>query len=336
MPRKRPNPSLGTALAAALLTAILALTLSGCGESAEEAKGPAAATQVNLSDFPETDGRATLRDLQRAVKAKQNVDMLPAANDFVRGRENRLPFGLFRSDRRALWGPTAIYYATSSGAPAVGPFPAPAHPLEVQPRFRSATSRADSGAVGNGYYAVTLPPVDRAAKIGVLALTKTPSGFEAAAVALPLSRKDPTVAPGEPVPAIDTPTGTGTSELDAICTREPHDDMHRISLKDALKLKKPIVLVFSTPKLCASRVCAPVTDIAEEVRAATGDDVIFIHNEIYKDNDLAKGTRPQVSRFGIPGEPFTFVIDAAGRVAAQLQGPFDQGELKAAIAKAKK
>jgi hypothetical protein len=325
-------------LQAGLATALTAFALvaAGCGGSDQQtptAGTPAAGERVNLADFPKTDGRMTLNELQKSVGAKQNANLLPAANDFVRGRENRLPFGLFLEDRTTLWGPTAIYYASSSNGPAIGPIAAPAHGFKIPARYRSTTTSADSESVGNGYYAAMIPPVRGVKKIGVLALTRTGDGFEASAIGLPLAISDPTIAPGQRVPAIDTPTGTTPEELDAIDTRNPHDDMHEVSLKDALKTKQPIVLVFSTPKLCASRVCAPVTDIAEWVHHEYGDGVIFIHNEIYKENDLNKGYRPQVKAFGLPSEPFTFIIGPDGRVVEQLQGPFDDGELKAAIDK---
>lgn len=317
---------------------LAAIALNGCGGSSKEpaASGtPAAAAKVNLADFPQTDGKLTLNQLQKKVNAQQNANLLPAANSFVRNRPNRLPFGLFDQDRKAIWGPTAIYIATGPDTPAVGPFAAPAHTFTIPAKYRSTTTQGDSSSVGNGFYAAELPAIKGTKKIGVLALTKVGGGYEAAAVAVPLAAKDPTVAPGERVPAIETPTGTTEAELDAIDTRDPHDDMHEVSLKDALKLKRPTVLVFATPKLCASRVCAPVTDIAEWVHHEYGDGVTFIHNEIYNDNDLNKGYRPQVKAFNLPSEPFTFVIDANGRVVEQLQGPFDDGELKAAIARAK-
>jgi hypothetical protein len=110
--------------------------------------------------------------------------------------------------------------------------------------------------------------------------------------------------------------------------------MHDVSLKDALKQKKPIVLIFATPKLCASRVCGPVVDVAEEVHHDAGNKAIFIHNEIYKDNDLNEGYRPQVAAYGLTSEPFAFVIGANGKVVEQLQGPFVAEELRAAIKKA--
>jgi FtsP/CotA-like multicopper oxidase with cupredoxin domain len=228
-----------------------------------------------------------------------------------------------------------MYVSTGTDAPAKGPFPVTAHGFSVPPQFQSETSKSDLQTIGNGYYTTTLPADESTKKANMLTLTKVGDGFQAAAVGLTLAKTDPSVAPGERVPAIDTPTAESVDgNLEEIDTRIPTDDMHEISLKDALRKKKPIVLMFATPKLCASRVCGPVVDVAETVHHELGGDVIFIHNEIYKDNDLNKGYRPQVEAFGLTSEPFTFVIGSDGRVVEQLQGPFDQAELNAAIKKA--
>ena len=69
--------------------------------------------------------------------------------------------------------------------------------------------------------------------------------------------------------------------------------MHDASFADVVG-KKPAILLFATPALCQSRVCGPVVDIAEQVKAERGDEAAFIHQEIFKDNDADKGFRPQV------------------------------------------
>jgi hypothetical protein len=110
--------------------------------------------------------------------------------------------------------------------------------------------------------------------------------------------------------------------------------MHNVDLVDALRRHRPVVLLFATPALCESRVCGPVTDIAEEVKSEYGDRADFIHMEIYKDNDPNKGYRPQVKRWGLRAEPFLFTINRRGVVVSRIQGAFSASELKAAVRKA--
>jgi hypothetical protein len=327
------------AIAVVVLAAALAASLSGCGsdsgDSAATANTPAAAQNVDLADFPKTDGKKTITDLQREINAKQDANLLPAANDFVQGRVNRLPFGLFNADREPIWGPTAMYLSGGTDDPATGPFKVAAHDFAVPKQFQSETSKSDLNTIGNGFYVGKIPTPKGTKKINVLTLTQVDGGFEAAATGITTTLRDPAIAPGEKAPAIETPTvESAGGDVTKIDTRVPADDMHGVSLKDALKEKKPIVLIFATPKLCASRVCGPVVDVAEEVHYDLGDDVIFIHNEIYKDNDINKGYRPQVAEFGLTSEPFTFVIGPNGKVVEQLQGPYVAEELRAAIKKA--
>jgi hypothetical protein len=97
--------------------------------------------------------------------------------------------------------------------------------------------------------------------------------------------------------------------------------------------KKPVVLLFATPALCQSRVCGPVTDIAEQVKQEFGDRVSFIHQEVYNNNRISDGPRPQMTAYHLTTEPWCFVIDRAGRISTILQGPFSVQELEAAVQK---
>jgi hypothetical protein len=56
--------------------------------------------------------------------------------------------------------------------------------------------------------------------------------------------------------------------------------------------------------------------------------------EIYNDNEIEKGFRPQVTQFELPTEPWAFTIDRDGKVAARLEGAFSADELREAVRKA--
>ena len=107
--------------------------------------------------------------------------------------------------------------------------------------------------------------------------------------------------------------------------------MHQNDFADVIG-KKPVVLLFATPQLCQSRVCGPVVDIAEQVKADMGgDDVEFIHMEVFRDNDIAKGLRPQLNAFNLQTEPWVFAFDKSGKVAARLEGAYSAAELEQAV-----
>jgi hypothetical protein len=111
--------------------------------------------------------------------------------------------------------------------------------------------------------------------------------------------------------------------------------MHDVDFADVLG-KKPVVLLFATPQLCQSRVCGPVVDVAEQVKAKPeSSDVAFIRMEVFRDNRIDKGIRPQLAAFHLQSEPWLFVFDRSGRVSTRIEGAFSERELDDAIAKAK-
>ena len=94
------------------------------------------------------------------------------------------------------------------------------------------------------------------------------------------------------------------------------------------------MLLFATAALCQSRVCGPVIDLTEQVKAERDDDVAFVHQEIYVDNQVDKGLRPSVAAYNLPTEPWVFVVDANGRIVARSEGAFSAKEHNAAIDRA--
>jgi hypothetical protein len=137
-------------------------------------------------------------------------------------------------------------------------------------------------------------------------------------------------AVGERAPAVHTDTlESAKGDVSRIDTRVPPSDMH----EDFAKVlgRKPVALLFATPQLCQSRVCGPVTDIALQMKAKYGERMTFIHQEVYVDNDINKGLREPLLRFGLRSEPWLFVIDRSGTVTARLEGSFGVREFERAV-----
>jgi hypothetical protein len=60
---------------------------------------------------------------------------------------------------------------------------------------------------------------------------------------------------------------------------------------------------------------------------------VFIQQEIYANNKIADGFTPEVSAWRLPTEPWIFIIDRKGKVAARFEGAVSVGELERAVAK---
>jgi hypothetical protein len=120
--------------------------------------------------------------------------------------------------------------------------------------------------------------------------------------------------------------------LESIDTRiPPLPDLHRTDFADVLG-KKAVVLVFATPQLCQTRVCGPAVDLALETKERVKrDDVEFIHMEIFRDNEINKGLRPQPAAWRLPTEPWTFLIGSDGKIKERFEGAFSVEELESAV-----
>ncbi len=232
-------------------------------------------------------------------------------------------------DGAFLYGDTAVYVARNPDAPAHGPYLAPADSLTVRPPFRSQTSASDPAAVKAVYHADV--PLPRTGRWLVLAVTRVGGRLLGGVGELNVTRSSPIPGVGDMAPRVHTPTlasvGGDAARID---TRVPPDQMHAVDLADVLG-RRPVALLFATPALCRSRVCGPVVDVAAQLQSAYGDRIAFIHNEVYVDNDPSKGLRPQLKAYGLETEPWLFVIDRHGRIAARLEGAFGIDEFRAAL-----
>jgi len=135
---------------------------------------------------------------------------------------------------------------------------------------------------------------------------------------------------GEPAPKVTTDTvASAGGDAEAIDTRRPTSDMHA-NFADVVG-KKPVALLFATPQLCQSRVCGPVVDVGLQLRARYGDQVQFIHQEVYTDNDPNKGLRKPLQEFGLQTEPWLFVVGKDGKITARLEGSFGLNAFERAL-----
>ena len=307
---------------------VLAVAAAGCGDSGDDEE--AAPPPAKAEDFPAAGGK-TIAQLREGLEAGP---VLASSVSLLEPGVNRFGFGLFdRARKQIVDAPAAVYVAPVKGGPARGPFPARYESLEVKPQFQSEGVKADPDSATSVYVSeVKFPNPGDYEVLGLVQLDNTLVAAERTAVRVVKDANTP--EPGDPAIKVETPTKADVGgDLSQIDTRVPPSSMHDASLADVLG-KKPVMLIFATPALCQSRVCGPVVDIAEQVKASYEGDAEFIHMEIYNDNELDKGFREQVLAWKLPTEPWVFTIDAQGKVAARLEGAFSARELEAALAKA--
>lgn len=322
-----------TRLAGAAIAAALALSLgaTACGDDSGDDNGASAPPPpAKPADFPSANGK-TLAQLRQELGGEGPV-LAPSVSQYEPG-PNRFGFGLFDRSRAQIQDvPAAVYVAPVGGGKARGPIVARYESLAVKAQYQSRSVASDPTAAKSLYVAnLNFPKAGRYEVLGVVRLDNRLAAAGNAGPPLVVQRDGPVPDVGDPAPKIDTPTKADVGgDLAKIDTRVPPSSMHDVSFADVVG-KKPTILLFATPALCQSRVCGPVVDVAEQVKAEHGDGVTFIHQEIYKDNEVNKGFRPQVLQWKLPTEPWLFAVDAKGRIAARLEGAYSARELEHAV-----
>jgi len=324
-----PQISRPAALVAVLAAAAL---IAGCGSDDDggDDASSAARPAPPASEFPAPQGRS-LEQLLSASASSQGPAIAPAAKVLNVG-ENRFPFGVFTVDQEPITDAEVAIYAAPKNVqgPAEGPFPARIESLETESAFRAESTAQDPDAAKVVY--VSEVPLPQRGKWAFGALVKDGDSYSGTLVPTPsLVGEFNPVGVGDEAPRVSTPVASDVAQISEIDTRVPPGTMHDEDLQDVLG-KKPVVLLFATPALCQSRICGPVVDIAEQVkRDHEGEDIAWIHQEIYNDNDLQKGPRPQVSAYRLPSEPWLYVIDRDGTVSTVIEGAFSLEELDRAV-----
>lgn len=152
------------------------------------------------------------------------------------------------------------------------------------------------------------------------------------------------VRPGEPAPSVDTPTiaSAGGDVANISTDSAPVEAFYETSVADALAAHEPFVLVFATPKFCASATCGPTLDRLKPIAEAQPD-LTFINVEPYQLEMVEGQLQPVLGAngfprtvaasdaFGLLSEPYVFVVGRDGLVSSSFELVFSDEEIEAAI-----
>lgn len=314
-----------------------AVALSGCGsDKGGTAPAPPQPAAAKPADFPPASGKA----LQQLTKGLHEGAILLVSSFTSQkvGEHNRVGFAIVdRANKQIDVSAVAVYTAKPDGTELRGPYVARKESLRVSPAYRSAQTASDLRS-GDAFYVADAAYITRGPHI-VVGLARLDGRLVVADSPMALTVGPKPNAPpdvGDRAIPIHTLTAADVGgDLAKLTTRiPPAQALLATDFADVVG-KKPAVLLFATPALCQSRTCGPVTDITEQVRAENGGGVTFIQQEIYQDNDPGKPVRPQVASWRLTTEPWAFVVDRQGKIAARFEGVFSVGELARAVQKVK-
>ena len=280
---------------AAALCLVTCIIAAGCGGSSSAKEEP----------------DATLEALLHAPG--EDVAIVPGAADFGPGNI-RLTFLIVDSQSRVVTRPKAKVWL--------------AHSLDGKPFLTTTALSERIGVVGGddadvGSIYVTRFDIPKAGKYWLLA---EPVGGRKIQAVGNVVVKDKPAAPdiGDPAVASDTPTLENATIKQVSTSKVPDRELYKISVKDALAAKVPFVVTFATPAYCQSRTCGPVVDVVSAVRK---------REAVYQDNDPAKGENQWFKEWGLPWEPWTFLVGPDGKIRERFEGTVSVNELDAAVRK---
>jgi hypothetical protein len=315
----RPLRHAPTALLGALATVVL--ILSACGPGASS-------TSPRASANPSTNAPASPSGV---ASGPTRIPLLLDVQDPV--GTTRVLFGMLDTKNDPIGGPdlaiTVAFY-------------------EVAKSTDSPTSTVPAKFIWTipdkmGVYELTTTFAD--AGDWVAEFTSTKAGLtERTRVQFQVAPTSTTPVVGAKAPDTKTPTlaDVGGDVKQVSTDTTPDLDFYKVSVHDALAQHKPFVLVFATPAFCTSKVCGPTLDSIKAL-AKTEPGVTFINVEPYKMSFANGHLQPILdaqnylqatdvtSAWGLPTEPWIFVVDKDGVVRSSWSTVVDPADLTAAI-----
>jgi len=113
----------------------------------------------------------------------------------------------------------------------------------------------------------------------------------------------------------------------------PSPEMHTTTIKEAIEAGRPTLVLFAVPGYCTSRLCGPELEIMRKLYPEWRDRVEFIHVEFYEDPGTNQIVSQAAQEWGLRTEPWFFLIDSQGKIAAKFEGPTGMDELVEALTK---
>lgn len=149
-------------------------------------------------------------------------------------------------------------------------------------------------------------------------------------------------APGDKAPRTANRTLDSDVPSNAIDSRAqdgeevPDPELHEMTIAESIERGEPAVVVFATPLYCNSRFCGPITDMIEDLSTKYSDRANFIHVEIwfdFQDKTINKAAAEWLLVDEDLTEPWVYLIDESGKIAARWDNVATTAEVQAELEK---
>ena len=291
-------------------------------------------------------------DGQRSAEpAREELVAHVASYDLVAGRAQRFIVGLVDIDQSLVgFGEVALAfsYLGTADEPLDDPRPGPIVTADYRlvpgqaPASDGDGPRVVSSAQGTGVYGIDEVVFEEAGfwEVAVEAVvdgeTRTATAaFEVAAESVIPAVGDQAPRTENPLPGAD---GVPATAIDSRADAEgalPDPELHAMTVADAVTSGRPTMVVVSTPVYCVSRFCGPITDAVSALAARYGEQMNFVHLEVWRDfeaESVNEAAAEWIQPAGTGGrEPWTFVVGADGIITHRFDNVATDAELEGAI-----
>lgn len=261
--------------------------------------------------------QATAPEPTGSVAGPSDIQIVVVTDDFAAGQP-RVPFILYSGPNQVaeVQNVSLTAYDLSEGTPRPG-------------WTGEATGYSDYVVP----YWVAYPELPHAGIWGLVAeVTLTDGMTSRAQFAIQVAAESQAPAVGRRPPESENRTLASESALEKLTSDwEPEPGLYQMTIAEAMASGRPSVVTFATPAFCQTDICAPVVDSVKEVFREYGDGANFIHIEVYKAFNPELVLADEMAAWGFSSEPWTYVLDAEGQVAARFGGPLSPHELAAAL-----
>ncbi len=253
------------------------------------------------------------------------LKVIVASSDLAVG-QNRFTFGLLDGNSSPVRAPQAelTFYDLRSSPP--------------QPKLQASAVFRQWPAGAAGVY-VTQVSLDYAGPWGVEVKVSTQGGqVEAGTAGFMVKEDSSSPSIGEPAPRSRNKTARDVPGLDQLTSAtEPDPELYQMTIAEAIDSGRPTLVTFATPAFCQTQTCGPQVDVVSKLKEKYRGRANFIHVEVYDNpaemqGNISRGRlSPVLQEWGLQTEPFTFVLDREGKVAAKFEGFTTEAELDEAL-----
>ena len=163
---------------------------------------------------------------------------------------------------------------------------------------------------------------------------------ELARLSFEVKEQSDTPSLGAPAPRSSNRTAADVPSLEELTSdADPDPDLYQMTIAQAIQMGQLLLVTFATPAFCDSATCGPQVDVVKALKETYKGRINVIHVEVYENphemrGDLSKGRlSPEIEEWGLPTEPWTFIVDANGLIAGKFEAFTSYEELDEALAR---